>query len=91
MLQDILRTQVQLELSTARKKIGAIANEIEACACLVLAFAHLSLTFAVDTNALARQRSSPPTTRRAHLQRDDSLRKGRDISTGLSYIPSRSQ
>jgi len=31
MVQDILRSQVQSELNTARKKIEAIVNEIETC------------------------------------------------------------
>lgn len=87
MVQDILRSQVQSELNTARKKIEAIVNEIETCESEQLASAFRLSISAIDTNALARQRGSPPITRRGPLQRDDSLRKGRNICTGPVAFP----
>lgn len=65
-LDDGLRGQVRSELNTARKKIEAIMDEIEAY-----------------TRALARQRGSPPTTRRPPFMREDLHPKVDDFRTVL--------
>jgi len=89
MVQDTLRSQVQSELTTARKKIEAIANEIEACGSQPSVIPFRLFTSAIDTTALARQRGSPPIIRRP-LRRDDSLRKGRGVcvsTVALTHDP----